>query len=177
MTVIRSGAAADLEALSSLERAAFGREGWSPRLLEEELDALGTGRVMLVAAAGARLVGYAALAYTEDTADLLRIAVNPDQHRQGIASSLCTAILDVAGQRGCTRVLLEVAADNSPALALYQRLGFAEIHRRPRYYRNGVAAVVMELPLAAPDPARPQTYPPARGAISARSAEGGPGRE
>jgi ribosomal-protein-alanine N-acetyltransferase len=44
-------------------------------------------------------------------------------------------------------VLLEVRADNGPALAFYARTGFAEIHRRRRYYRDGTDAIVLELDL------------------------------
>ena len=41
--------------------------------------------------------------------------------------------------------------DNAGALAFYAATGFAEIARRPRYYRDGATAVVMELPLTGPD--------------------------
>jgi ribosomal-protein-alanine N-acetyltransferase len=151
MTIVRPAVAADLDAVSSLERALFGPDAWSPRSLEQELAAPGEGRVMLAALAGTRLLGYAALSYTDETGDLLRVAVNSAQHRQGIASRLCAEIFALAARQGCTRVVLEVAADNAPALALYRRLGFAEIHRRPRYYANGAAAVVMQLQLAGPE--------------------------
>jgi ribosomal-protein-alanine N-acetyltransferase len=43
------------------------------------------------------------------------------------------------------RVLLEVREDNEAALGLYAQSGFVEIDRRPRYYRDGAAAVVMQL--------------------------------
>ncbi len=48
---------------------------------------------------------------------------------------------------GRDRVLLEVRADNGPALAFYARAGFAEIDRRRRYYRDGTDAIVLELDL------------------------------
>jgi ribosomal protein S18 acetylase RimI-like enzyme len=45
-------------------------------------------------------------------------------------------------------VLLEVAADNSAALALYSRAGFRVISRRADYYGHGRDAVVLSCPLA-----------------------------
>ena len=40
-------------------------------------------------------------------------------------------------------MLLEVAADNDAAQALYASAGFVEIARRPGYYPGGRDAVVM----------------------------------
>jgi ribosomal-protein-alanine N-acetyltransferase len=171
MTVVRDADAADLDPVCSLERALFGHDAWSPRSLEQEFHALGNGRLLRVAVAGTRLVGYALLSYTDDTGDLLRVAVNPGHHRQGIASRLCLELLEAAGRQGCTRVLLEVAADNSPALALYAPLGFAEIARRPRYYANGVDAVVMQLPLPASNH-RQNTNSSALSEVDVRALEG-----
>ena len=55
-------------------------------------------------------------------------------------------------------LLLEVRADNPRAQGLYKRPGFEEIHRRPRYYRDGVDAVIMRLQLP-----REPLQPPAKG--------------
>ena len=41
-------------------------------------------------------------------------------------------------------MLLEVRADNRPALAFYAHHGFVEIDRRDRYYADGATAVVMQ---------------------------------
>ncbi len=75
MIVIRPAVAADLDDVSSLERAVLGSDAWSPRLLEHELSALGDHRHMLVAVAADDIVGYAAAAGNVETCDLLRMAV------------------------------------------------------------------------------------------------------
>ena len=58
---------------------------------------------------------------------------------QGLVSRL--------GERGIARITLDVAEDNAPARALYDRLGFAEDGRRPNYYTTGrdipAAAILM----------------------------------
>ena len=81
-------------------------------------------------------------------ADLERIGVRRDHQRAGLASALLDAALRDA--RAGDRVLLEVRADNEPALAFYARAGFAEIDRRRRYYRDGTDAIVLELDLRRP---------------------------
>jgi [ribosomal protein S18]-alanine N-acetyltransferase len=148
VTSIRRADPADVDALASLEWAVFGHGAWSPRSLEEELELTGHGRLLLVAVDGGELEGYAALSYNDDSADLLRVAVHPDRRRQGVARRLCEEILAKVGPVGM-RVLLEVAADNAAATALYSRLGFAEIDRRRGYYGGSVDAVVMERVLPA----------------------------
>ena len=44
-------------------------------------------------------------------------------------------------------VLLEVEERNSPAIRLYEDLGFMVLARRRNYYGSGLDALVMELPL------------------------------
>jgi [ribosomal protein S18]-alanine N-acetyltransferase len=144
--VIRTADPADLDALASLERAVFGNDAWSPRSLEQELEALGDHRHLLVATTASGIVGYAAAANDGETCDLLRMVVAPDHRREGIASSLFAGLFP-AGRQPYDRILLEVAEGNRAALALYERLGFVEIARRSRYYSGAVAAVVMQLDL------------------------------
>ena len=43
---------------------------------------------------------------------------------------------------GVKHIFLEVAADNTPARALYEQNGFVQIGVRPRYY-DGVDAIMM----------------------------------
>ena len=37
---------------------------------------------------------------------------------------------------GSRCLTLEVRASNTPAQALYEKLGFAQVGRRPKYYQN-----------------------------------------
>ena len=48
----------------------------------------------------------------------------------------------------CTHVMLEVRADNSAALRLYERFGFERISVRRRYYPDGADACIMRSVLA-----------------------------
>ena len=49
----------------------------------------------------------------------------PQAQSQGLGASLLAAFTGLARQRGISRAFLQVEADNAPALALYQRFGFA----------------------------------------------------
>ena len=72
------------------------------------------------------------------------IAVAPATQRAGLGTRLLTTLLTEAETRGCRRVDLEVRADNTPAIALYERHGFTRIGVRRRYYQpSGTDAIVM----------------------------------
>ena len=89
------------------------------------------------------VVGHAVASLAGDVVELQRIAVAPACRRTGVASALLDAVLDLrpAGER----LLLEVREDNDAALGFYAARGFVELDRRPRYYRDGATAIVMEL--------------------------------
>jgi len=140
VTVIRPATTDDVPGLVALEGLLFGADAWSEAQVREELT--GPGREMLVAAADEGPIGYVVTLVVDEVADLQRIGVHPERQRQGLAAALLDAAL--ASKRPATRMLLEVSERNEPALAFYARAGFAEIGRRPRYYRDGAAAVVME---------------------------------
>ena len=142
--IVRAATVADVTAVTALEAAVFGPDAWSEASVTEELT--GPRRRAWVAEEGA-VVGYAVSSYAGDVADLQRVAVDPAHQGRGIASTLVRTLTDAARADGAERVLLEVAADNEPALALYARHGFGEIDRRLAYYRDGRDALVLELSL------------------------------
>ncbi len=68
-------------------------------------------------------------------AELLTLAVAPQARRRGNARKLLQRFLYQARLRSAERAYLEVAATNTPAIALYSTAGFAQIGLRPGYYR------------------------------------------
>ncbi|HEY1135199.1 MAG TPA: GNAT family N-acetyltransferase, partial [Nocardioides sp.] len=147
---LRPARTADVARVAALETDLFGRDAWTSEQVVAELSA--PGRAMLVAEGPERTVtghvtGYAVLGVAGDIADLLRIGVAPDARRAGIASALLEHLLGAARAAGAERMLLEVSAVNTGAVAFYAAHGFAEIHRRPRYYRDDSDALVLQRPL------------------------------
>ena len=142
---LRKATADDVAAVVELERLLFGVDAWSEAQVREEL----TGSRRRAWVARDPVVGYAVTLATGDVVDLQRIAVHPDHQRQGLARELLGAALGAARHDRGDRMLLEVGAANTAALAFYAAAGFTEIDRRRRYYRDGTDAVVMRLPLGA----------------------------
>lgn len=69
-------------------------------------------------------------------AELLTLAVAPKARRQGTGARLVAGFLTQAAARGAETAFLEVAEDNQPARALYERAGFTPAGRRRAYYRH-----------------------------------------
>lgn len=69
-------------------------------------------------------------------AELLTLAVHPDQRRAGQGRALVQAFLAEARARGAESAFLEVAEANSAARALYAACGFAPAGRRRGYYQR-----------------------------------------
>jgi len=141
----------DVPAVGLLEHRLFPIDAWPVQMFLDELSQPETRRY-LVAEGGDGIVGYAGLMCIEPIADVQTIAVVPEYEGRGIGSDLLTRLIGEARRRGAADVLLEVRADNPRAQQLYLRFGFEQIHIRPRYYRDGVDALIMRLPLAEPHP-------------------------
>lgn len=71
-----------------------------------------------------------------DEAEILTIAVAPQFQRKGIGHALMDAALRHLYNARATMLFLEVDELNAPALALYRRLGFKQVGKRPGYYET-----------------------------------------
>ena len=136
----RPAGAADVPAIVALESACFGRGAWSEGLVTDEVTS--DRHVVLVSE---DVQAYGAVSLAGDVADLDRIAVHPARRGQGRARELLDDLVDRARDLGAGRMLLEVAADNVVAIALYESAGFDTISTRRGYYADGTDALVMEL--------------------------------
>ena len=95
---------------------------------------------------GKALFGFALSRQGADEAELLSIAIDPAQRRAGFGGKLMRAHLAQAERRGVRAMFLEVEEANAAAVALYKRLGFAQVGRRENYYRladGGKAAALV----------------------------------
>lgn len=152
--MIRPADDGDLGALVELEHEAFGQGAWSAGTLREEIAL--ADRIVLVDERDGVATGYVDVGVVADVADLHRVVVAAAHRRHGVASSLVGSASTAAADRGATRMLLEVADDNAPALALYDAHGFEPIARRRGYYGPGRDALVLEasLPASRAEPSR-----------------------
>ncbi len=140
---LRTARLDDVPALARLERDCFGDQAWSEAVVQAELADVPGIRYVVVAAEGDSLVGYGVLTVASETADIQRVAVAAGCRRRGTGRRLLAELLHEASRRGCSTVLLELAADNVAARALYAAAGLSTVTARQDYYGPGRDAVVM----------------------------------
>ena len=80
----------------------------------------------LVAVERQRPVGLSNLGRRGERTWLGGIGVVPDHRGSGVGESLTRMLLDQAREAGAREMVLEVIVENAPAIALYEKLGFAQ---------------------------------------------------
>lgn len=135
------------------EMADLHREGFAvprPWTAAEFAALLDQPGVALLTAPG----GFALCRVVADEAELLTITVAPTERRKGRGTTLMARLLNRARADRALTCFLEVAADNTPARALYDGCGFRVAGRRRGYYRDApggaVDALIMVRDLTAP---------------------------
>ena len=138
----------DVVALETLHREDFARP-WShvefASLIDQEpvfgFAAREVGR------RGALPSGFVLARHAAGEGEILTIAVARAARRLGLGWALMDAVLRGLYAERAEALFLEVDETNLPALALYRRLGFREVGRRPAYYEHAgtkpTAALVM----------------------------------
>ena len=135
-------------ALAALHAQAFDAS-WSEEAIAGLMHSLG---VLAFEAPG----GFVMVRVLAEEAEILTLGVAPEARRQGVGRTLVRAAASAAAASGAEALFLEVAADNSAAVALYEGEGFARAGLRRGYYARPGAqpqdALVLRLALNRAEP-------------------------
>ncbi|WP_129656395.1 ribosomal protein S18-alanine N-acetyltransferase [Rothia halotolerans] len=145
---------ADLEAVHRFELRLFPADAWPLEMFLAEVRHP-TRRYTVVLDEAGVVVGYAGMMAVAETGDVQTIAVDPGHEGRGLGRWLMERMHRQAREAGAGTMMLEVRADNPRAAGLYESLGYARIHLRPRYYQDGVDAVIMSKDLTPEGGPRP----------------------
>jgi len=137
---VRRLAYADLPQVTAIERRSFPTP-WSLAMFVLELSK--PSGICLAAIRGGTLTGYLVCSRYDSIWHVMNVSVDPDQRRQGIASTLLAQLLERIDDPAA-QLTLEVRESNRGAVALYERFGFRAAGVRRRYYAdNGEDARIM----------------------------------
>jgi ribosomal-protein-alanine N-acetyltransferase len=146
MITYRQPMALDIPTLVLLDKEYFPYSPWSPAQFKEEFAGIPSTRFFELAISDNEIVGYAGVIAPgpDAVADILTITVIDGFRRQGIAKRLIADIEIYCQSKGSSAVMLEVATDNTGAIALYETLGYSQISKRSNYYGSKKDAFVMQ---------------------------------
>jgi ribosomal-protein-alanine N-acetyltransferase len=145
---------ADIGVLVDLENRSFSSDRLSRQALRR-LIASPTAAVIM-AVQGQALAGYAVVLFRAGTSVARLYSLAADPRFPGTGHALLATCEREAGLRGCTRLRLEVRADNIRAINLYERMAYSRFGARPGYYADGETALRFEKSLATPDKTAPR---------------------
>ncbi len=139
-----------LTTVMDLEQKLFPQDAWSATSMASELAASHTYYLGIF---NPHLIGYAGLSNSPGafSSDIQTIGIAPSERGKGLGRELMQRLISKAKELGSEQVMLEVRADNEPAISLYKDLGFVQIDVRKRYYQPaGVDALIMRLEIKQP---------------------------
>jgi ribosomal protein S18 acetylase RimI-like enzyme len=121
-----------------------------PRIRSFVRNGLRSGMAQFVAIDDGRVVGWCdvkpKMHETRRHSGALGMGVAASHRGRGLGSALLRATLDTAHARGLSRIELVVRADNTAAIALYERFGFDLEGRLRRYLIvDGVACDALQM--------------------------------
>ena len=130
---IRPMSLADLPTVLEIEKECF-PVPCSERIFRDVLDL--DYYHFLTAILDGEVAGYCGYIRSFETADIANIAVRGSLRRSGIGEKLLRKLMDDGYRAGVERFSLEVRASNTPAIALYEKLGYRQEGLRRGYYEN-----------------------------------------
>lgn len=122
-----------VKGIAQLEKICFS-DPWSENSIRSEVS--NPLSLWVVAVDGDKIAGYVGSQSVLGWADMMNLAVAPEYRRLGVGETLVSELINRLKEIQVTCLTLEVRLSNSAAIALYSKLGFLEVGRRPGYYHN-----------------------------------------
>ena len=115
---------------------------WNYNILENELK--NESSIYICCKYNTEIIGFAGIFIVLDTAELNNIVIKKNERGNGYSSLLLKELINIAAQKKCNYLNLEVASNNDVAINLYKKFGFKQVGIRPNYY-NGADALLLTL--------------------------------
>lgn len=123
-----------LSDIARMERELFD-DAWDGLAVHSVLRQFETG-VLVACDDDDEMLGYCIYQIVFETAEILRIATDSRYQQQGVGGGLLNEFIKLCKDKGAERILLEVQANNSSAIRLYERHSFYQIDVRAGYYKD-----------------------------------------
>jgi ribosomal-protein-alanine N-acetyltransferase len=128
---IRPMVETDVASVVAIERAAY-QFPWSEGIFR---DCLRVGYVCRVACVGDEVIAYGVMSIGAGEAHILNLCVNAHFRCRGVGRRMLEYLVERARAAGMAEAFLEVRPSNTPAIRLYQSMGFEQVGIRRGYYQ------------------------------------------
>lgn len=139
--LVRRARREDYPAFAAIEAGYPGFPAWGVKGFEAEEN--NRNSVTLAAEENGAVAGFINFWVLRPQVQLNTLAVAAAFARRGVARALVGKLAEYAAKSLCREIDLEVNERNAPAIALYAALGFETVGRRPKFYNNADAALLM----------------------------------
>ena len=138
--LIRPMTIEDCEQVAQIEAASFSVP-WSLRAFTETVEK--ENFRYFVAEEAGEILGDCGFLFVLDEAEIPNVCVKESARCRGVGKQMMTVLIEEAKKLGMAMLYLEVRESNTPARALYQRLGFEENGVRKNFYEHPVEHAVL----------------------------------
>ncbi len=132
----RAAKNSDIPALVALENSSFDSDQLSERNFKYFID-LSHGEILVQEVEG-EVYGYGVILFHKGTAlaRLYSLAVSKKSRGKGLGKKLLHKLEQLAKDKGCTYLRLEVKASNAKAISLYKKSGYRKFALKKDYYQD-----------------------------------------
>jgi len=147
--LIRRAKKEDYPVFAAIEAEHPGYPAWGEKGFEAEER--NPHSVTLAAEMDGQTAGFINFWILRPQVQLNTLAVGRGSLRRGAASALLGKLFEYAAKSACREIDLEVNEKNAPAIALYRARGFEVVGKRPKFYNNTDAALLLRKALPPKD--------------------------
>lgn len=142
--IVRDAVPSDADNIAKIEELCFPIP-WSKESILHDIEENNLATVLVAECDGA-FAGYADIWVIAGEGQLNNIAVMPEMRGRHVGLAVMQELIARLEEAHAYEMSLEVREGNSPAINLYDRLGFEVIGKREGYYLdNGDNALIMKL--------------------------------
>ena len=118
---------------------------WNYKIFKDEL--VNNNSSYLVLRYDGEIVCYGGIKIIIDEADVMNIVTRIDKRNMGFAKFILNELINIAKEKNCKLITLEVNENNLPAIHLYENFNFKQVGLRKKYYNGIDNAILMTLEL------------------------------
>lgn len=131
--LVRLMQAEDAAAVAQIEAQLFSRP-WSEQSFQSM--SVRPETLFVVVQSEESIIGYCGLMLVQGEGDITNVAVSAYMQGRGIGESMLQVAMEWAEKKGVKEFTLEVRVSNTPAIALYKKLGFETEGIRRNFYEE-----------------------------------------